>query len=157
MAGAGVVEVGTVAGGGGRWRHPFGGGVSPSDSRRGLCRPGESRAAARAGRAVVKGGSEFAGPRGWFVSKRGNVIDDVLHVLVLVVVVGRVVGVIVGVFRWGSLRIVIQELALDGADDGADPIVEGAFALAFRWVMGAGRGGCRWGHCGSSARDIAHG
>ena len=43
------------------------------------------------------------------------------------------------------MRIVVRELALDGADGGADPIVEGALALVFRWVMGVGRGGRRWG------------
>ena len=92
VAGVGVVEVGTVAGGaddGGILVEK----VCLRPSRGGLCRPGESRAAARAGRTVDKGGSEFAGPRGWFVSNRGKAIGDVLHVLILVV------GVVVGVFR----------------------------------------------------------
>ena len=134
--------------------------MSPSDPRGGLCGPVKCRVAARAGRVVDEGGSEFSGLRGWYVSKRGKVTGDVLHVVVLVVVVVRVVarwGVVVGVFRRRILEIVAQKVAPDGADGGADPIVEGAFGLAFRCVIRVGRGGCRWGHCGSSAKDIAHG
>ena len=109
--------------------------MSLSDSRGGLRGPGTSRAAARAGEAVDKGDSEFAGPQGWFVSKRGKVNGDVLDVVFLVVGVVRGVarlGVVVGVFRWRILGIAIREFASDGADDVADPIVEEAFALAFR-------------------------
>ena len=107
----------------------------PSDSRGRLCGYGKSRVTAGAGRSVDKGGAEFAGSRGWFVGKCGKVVGDVQHVVVLVVVVVRDVarlGVVVGVFRRRILGVVVRELAPDGADDGADPIVEGTFALAFR-------------------------
>ena len=134
--------------------------MPPSDPRGGLCGPGKSRVAARAGRAVDEEGSAFSGLRGWLVSKRGKVTGDVLHVVVLVVVVVRVVarwGVVDGIFRRRILGIVVQTFAPDGADGGVDPIVEGSFALAFRYVIRVGCDGCRWGHCGSSAKDIAHG
>ena len=58
----------------------------PSDSRGRLCWSGKSRVAAGTGRAVDKGGVEFAGSRGWFVGKCEKVGGDVLHVVVLVVV-----------------------------------------------------------------------
>ena len=135
VAGAVMAEAGMVAGVADDEGTLLEGGCHrPSDSRSGLCGPGTSRVTAWAGRAVDKGSSEFAGPQGWFVGKRGKVIGDVLHVVVLIVVAVRGfarLGAVVGVFRRRILGTVVRELAPDGAYDGVDPIVEGAFALAF--------------------------
>ena len=50
-------------------------------------------------------------------------------------------SVVVSGFRRRVFRVVVRELAPDGADNGADPIVEGAFALSFRGGVKVGSSG----------------
>ena len=105
----------------------------PSDSRGRLCGSRTSGVTAGTGRAVDEGGAKFIGSRGWFVDC-GKVVGDFLCVVVLVIVVVQDVtrlSAVVWSFRRRVLRVV-RELAPDGTENGADPVVERGFALSFR-------------------------
>ena len=63
-------------------------------------------------------------------------------------------------FCWSCRRrvlgIVVGELVPDGADDGTDPVGEGALTLSFWRGVRVEGGGCGWSSRGLSTEDISH-
>ena len=134
-AGAGVAEAGTMAGVVDDEATLLEEVCRRSTAKVGCVGPESLRRLRGREESSIKGVPKFPGPRGWFVGKRGkgHWPRPAYRGPGRRLCAGRrPVGVVVGVFCRKSLGIVVRKFALGGADDGADPIIEGTFALAFR-------------------------
>ena len=83
--------------------------------------------------------------RGCFSCKCREVVGDLLGVAVLVIVIVwdvAWVSAVVRVCRRRVLRVIVIELALDGADHGTDPVYEGALTLSLRRGVRVDSDGC---------------